>query len=230
MSHRSHIAAVQLSTLPPFAAKLVKPLAVAQALVAYGRIVRDPDRLAEVFRLADSLSEPKVMARMADDIRARGAGQALADRHRIVVDLPALSRLGNGTFGRAYADFMNQNGLVPENIPSLEGEDEATYIRAHLYETHDIWHAATGFGADVAGELGLQAFYAKQLDGPLPSAILAAGLLNTALFSPSDRQARLAAIARGFELGARAKPLFGVRWDELWERPTSEVRAALGTS
>jgi ubiquinone biosynthesis protein Coq4 len=33
------------------------------------------------------------------------------------------------------------------------------------YETHDIWHVVTGFHTDVAGELGLQAFYLAQFPG-----------------------------------------------------------------
>ena len=54
------------------------------------------------------------------------------------------------------------------------------------------------------------------------------GLLNTFLFAFEDRRARLDAIVRGYRLGQRAQPFFGVRWDELWARPLAEVRRELG--
>ena len=101
-------------------------------------------------------------------------------------------------------------------------------MRAHLYETHDVWHAVTGFRTDVAGELGLQAFYAAQSPGGLPLMLIAMGLLNAALFAVTDRERRFEAIVSGWEMGKRAEPLFGVRWDELWQRPIDEVRVTLG--
>ena len=101
-------------------------------------------------------------------------------------------------------------------IPTLPVSDEFTFIRAHLYETHDVWHAVTGFGADVAGELGLQAFYGAQAPSTLPLFLLAMGFLNTAIYSPDERERRIDAIARGWEMGRNAQALFGVRWDELW--------------
>ena len=36
------------------------------------------------------------------------------------------------------------------------------------------------------------------------------------------------AITRGWTLGRSAAPLFGVRWDEHWERPLAAVQAELG--
>lgn len=35
-------------------------------------------------------------------------------------------------------------------------------------------------------------------------------------------------VTRGWLLGKRARSLFGVRWDAMWERPLSEVRRDLG--
>jgi ubiquinone biosynthesis protein COQ4 len=210
--------------------KPLKPVAIARALWAYGRIVRDPNRLDEVFNLSDALTNPVVMERIAVGIRARGGSAALAEKHRIEVRLDVLDALPEGSFGRAHSKFMRDNGLAPESIPHLDSLDEHTYIRAHLYETHDIWHTAAGFGSDVAGELGLQGFYASQVDGALPAALLAAGLLNTALTMPADREHRYHEIGRGIELGRRAKPFFGVKWDLLWEKPLGEVREELGVA
>jgi ubiquinone biosynthesis protein Coq4 len=143
-------------------------------------------------------------------------------------DLAELDALPPGTLGRVFADHMRKNDLDPAAIPTLDASDDLAFLRAHLYETHDIWHAVTGYDTDVAGELGLQAFYAAQAPGGLPWMLLAMGFLNTALYEMGDRERRFDAIARGWEMGRRARPLFGTRWDELWTTPVDEVRRSLG--
>lgn len=97
-----------------------------------------------------------------------------------------------------------------------------------LYETHDVWHAVTGFATDVAGELGLQGFYAAQVPGGLAMVLIAMGFLNAAIFSLDDRERRFQAVVDGWEMGRRAERLFGVRWNELWDRPIDEVRVLFG--
>jgi ubiquinone biosynthesis protein COQ4 len=144
------------------------------------------------------------------------------------VDLARLRTLPEGTFGRNVADFYDAHGLTPAAIPSLEAVDDASYVSAHLYETHDVWHVATGFGTTVAEELGLQAVYAAQMPGSLAPILIAGGLLQGALWVHDDFSARLAAVARGHALGKSARPLFGVLWDEMWGLPLEEVRRRIG--
>jgi ubiquinone biosynthesis protein Coq4 len=100
-------------------------------------------------------------------------------------------------------------------------------VVAYLYDTHDVWHVVTGFSTDVAGELGLQAFYLAQFPATLAGMILLAGFANTLFLNFEDRDARMTAITRGWLLGKRASSLFGVRWSDLWSTPLSEVRAQL---
>jgi ubiquinone biosynthesis protein Coq4 len=206
-------------------------LMMAKSLWSFVDLVKHPEHLDRVFEISEALVNQRVdvLERMRDTFVKDAVGaEALRDKPRLRIDLTALSKLPAGTFGRAFADHMRKNGLDPADIPTLAGGDELAFLRAHLYETHDIWHAATGFDTDVAGELGLQAFYAAQAPGGLPLMLLAMGFLNTALYSMADRERRVDAIARGWEMGRRAKPLFGVRWDRLWETPTDDVRASLG--
>jgi ubiquinone biosynthesis protein COQ4 len=202
----------------------------ARTLWSFAELVRHPDHLDRVFAIADGMVKKRteVLGLMRDHFarEPRGAA-ALRDRPRLVVDLAELSRLPPGTLGRTFADHMRDNGLDPAAIPSLQAGDELEFVRAHLYETHDVWHVVTGFSTDVAGELGLQAFYASQGPGGLPIMLLAMGFLNTALYAMDDRERRLDAIARGWEMGRRGRPLFGVRWAELWSTPLDEVRRGL---
>jgi len=200
-----------------------------KGISSFVNLVRDPNRLGQVFQLSDAAVDPAVMRAMADHVSRTEVGRkALAERPRLKIDLAALRALPAGTLGRAFAEHMIENGLDPAAIPMLPDHDELEFVRAHLYDTHDVWHVVTGFGTDVAGELGLQAFYQAQLPGHLPTAILAAGLLNTLLYRFDDRDARMTEIARGWQLGKRAEPLFGVRWDKLWAQPLAEIRRDLG--
>jgi ubiquinone biosynthesis protein Coq4 len=195
------------------------------------RLLRDPSRLDAVFQIDDALPDhDAILARIVETVRTHpGPADALARRARLSVDLPALRGLPEGTFGRAVARFLDDNGLDPRSIPTLDDAGgEAAWAKAHLYETHDIWHVATGFATDEAGELGLQAFYAAQLPGRLPQMLLAGGLLQAAFWRQDDFRRRLDAIARGWGAGTRAKPLFGVRWDAMWEEPVERVRTELG--
>jgi ubiquinone biosynthesis protein COQ4 len=202
-----------------------------RAAYSFIDLVRHPEHLDRVFEIADALSEShtEVLEAMRDHFgRDAGGAKALVEKPRLRVDVRELSKLPAGTLGRVFADHLRENGLDPASIPSLSADTDIAFVRAHLYETHDVWHAATGFGADPAGELGLQAFYAAQTPGNLPLLLMAVGLLNAGLFSRADRDRRLEAISQGWAMGRRARPLFGIRWDELWSRPVSEVRAYLG--
>jgi ubiquinone biosynthesis protein COQ4 len=205
-------------------------LLTARALYSFVDLVRHPEHLDRVFEIADAMSGQRrdIMEKMRDAFARdpRGAA-ALREKHRLVVRLDELQKLPPGTMGRTYADHMRDNGLDPAAIPSLPSAGELEFMRAHLYETHDVWHAVTGFETDVAGELGLQAFYAAQTPGGLPLLLMAMGFLNTALYAMGERERRLDAITRGWQMGKDAQPLFGVRWDERWGRPIDEVRAVL---
>lgn len=201
-----------------------------RGVVAGVRLVLDPDRLPEVFVLDRAVTSPSTLARMLARLRADDrASDALRVRAPIVIPpLAALASLPEGTLGRSFADFMQARGLDPASIPKLTSEDEAGFVRQHLYETHDLWHVVTGFDTDVPGELGLQAFYSAQLDGALPRFLMVGGLLNTRRHGQDEWAARVDAMARGWQAGRSAALFFGVCWDTMWDKPLVEVRRALG--
>ena len=201
----------------------------ARALKSFVTLVRDPSRLDQVFEVAEHGIEPRfledLVAHFSRDPRGR---RALQDRRRVHLDVARLERAPAGSLGRAYLEHMRKNGLDPSAIPTLPATDATSYVQAHLYETHDIWHTVTGFGADPVGEIGLQAFYLAQFPARLASFLLAAGFLHVGLFHIEWKDALASEVVRGWEIGQRARPFFGVVWDELWDRPLEDVRRDLG--
>jgi ubiquinone biosynthesis protein Coq4 len=206
---------------------LLRPLF---ALVSGVRLFLDPSRLDQVFALERALYTPRVqrdlVARLRQDARTAGLVSA-----RRPVGLPSLATLRaqrRGTLGRAFADYCDANHLDPANLPERPIFDDGSFVVGHLYATHDIWHVVTGFAPDVAGEVGLQAFYFAQLPSPLAWWIVVGGLVNALLLRRDDLVGRLASVGRGWILGKRCAPLFGIDWSARLGERLDDVRAGLG--
>lgn len=192
------------------------------------RVAKNPDRLDEVIAIADRLGETDAFRAIVAHLEAQPGGRAvMADRPRVDLDLPRLRLLPDGSFGREAARFLDVRGLDPADLPRRAADDGPSWVRAHLFESHDLWHVVTGFDTDVAGEAGLQAFYLAQFPARLATILLGIVMLNTFVWKFDDKDARMDAIARGWQLGRGAGQLLGVRWADLWPVPLVEVRARL---
>jgi ubiquinone biosynthesis protein Coq4 len=141
-------------------------------------------------------------------------------------DLQRLSRLPKGCLGERYAELMLRAGLDPEYFLSIPVDDATAYYTMRLRKTHDIWHVLTGFGTDLASELGLQAFYLGQTPSPSPLSVLASGLLNVIRSrDPALIRDTMEKIVFGYQAGKQAQHLSGVVWEDLWEEPLERLRA-----
>jgi ubiquinone biosynthesis protein Coq4 len=166
-----------------------------------------------------------VLSRLAADPRT--APLLAAAQPFGAIDLDALARLPEGTLGRVFADHCRTRGLNP-NLVRVAGQDPVDRLLDRLFATHDVWHVATGWGNDEAGEAGLGGFYLAQLEAPFFLFLLAVAFLNTVFVAPATLRPRLDALVAGYRAGRRADPLFGVAWETLWETPLIEVRRRLG--
>lgn len=211
---------------------LSRTMALLKLSWAMMQVVRNPNRLDRVIAISDDLArDDKAMLQgMVDEAARTPYGTAaFTERPRIpALHIDALLKSPSGSLGHELGVYFQKNNLNPKDLPTRSADNTFDYLVAHLYETHDIWHVVTGFETDVAGELGLQAFYAAQLPSKLPLVILVIGFLNSLFFEFEDRGRRFDAIVRGWTLGRRAKSLFGIRWGDRWNEPLATVRRSVG--
>lgn len=204
------------------------PIQTLRFAVNFVRLIRDPNRVDLVLDLADGTADSPVMKPILQ--RPEVAAFTARPLPPLRVDLPALRALPLGTLGRTFAAFLDDHGFDPTGLHHSGDADRTDLDRfkVHMQRSHDLWHTVLGFDTDVAGELGLQAFYMAQLGTPLGYVLLAAGMLGTLFFHHDDGERRMEAITRGWQLGRRARPLFGADWQRMFTWPLEQVRAHFG--
>jgi ubiquinone biosynthesis protein COQ4 len=149
---------------------------------------------------------------------------AVATRSRFgPIVLNELEALPPGTVGRIFAEHCRTTGLDP-NLVQIPPDDRVGWMLNHLYQTHDIWHVVTGWGNDLAGEVGLGGFYAAQLRSPTFFGYMLALIILNVISRRADLDEVLAAFSAGFRAGRAAEPLFGADWKELLRLPLTQVR------
>ncbi len=209
-----------------------------RALVAARILADDPDDLPQVFTIIESLSVD-TLARIARRMKRSAAGRRLLGARPDVVDVladrPALARLPEGSLGRAYLDFVLRENISADGIRAAGAKgmahesdmpDELAWVHARMRDTHDLWHAATGYAGDVLGETALLAFSFAQTFNPAIALIICIGLLKTMGGDDGGAAAR-ATIFDGFRRGRRAAWLPGQEWEKLLPLPLAEVRRRL---
>jgi ubiquinone biosynthesis protein COQ4 len=141
------------------------------------------------------------------------------------IDLAELSQLADNTLGCLYAEHMLKNQLKP--LQSHSPENPRDFVGVHITETHDIWHVIAGCQTDMFGEIQLEAFYIAQLKmSRFWLALMTKNLLKSLLYDIEVADRYMGVITKGWMMGDRAKPLFGVNWNDLWATPITEVRAS----
>ena len=205
---------------------------VRKAVAAAKVLAANPGDLPKVFTIIEALSGG-TQARIARRLAKTESGQRLLrDRPDVVdrlEDRAALARLPEGSLGRAYLAFVESEQISAAGIraAAVEGTSRRLpapfdYVHARMRDTHDLWHAATGYKADILGEVGLLAFMFAQTRNPGVALILGIGMLKL-----SSVPGALSLIADGYRRGRKAAYLPAVEWESLLDQPVSSVRAQL---
>jgi ubiquinone biosynthesis protein Coq4 len=186
-------------------------------------------------RLATDADVDKYLSAM----RACAATSRMLDERYLptAYTLADLERCAPGTLGHAYREHMIENDLRPDFFEAIAPDDDFAYTRLRLYQTHDVWHAVTGYPTTMLGEAAIVGFYLGHFDRHMGdragaaaafSAILAGTVvMNAALFRQDRITHVFRALVEGWGRGQAADPFFAVRWEEQWDRPLTDLRAAM---
>lgn len=210
-----------------------------RALRAARILAADPDDLPQVFTIIESLSGD-TLGRITRRMKRSEAGKRmLAARPDIVdhlADRKALARLPEGSLGRAYLAFVERENISADGIRAAGAKGMTNdvpipapydWMHARMRDTHDLWHAATGYSGDVLGETALLAFSFAQTWNPAIALIIVIGLSKTVNAPNGGGAAARKTIIDGFRRGLKAAWLPGQEWETLLALPVEEVRRRL---
>jgi ubiquinone biosynthesis protein COQ4 len=202
-------------------------------------LANDPTQIRAFYDLHKGLEDTPAMLSFEQTMLAVPGIAQMADEgwEPAPYTLAELSRLPEGSLGRAHAARMLADALDPDVIrrnaasAALEpGETElarkARYLTRRRTMTHDIHHTVTGFGTDLPGEVGISAVYLAQIHQPVSLLYLCAVLLHT-MPEPELYGRALHRLQEGLQLGWKARNLLAQRWELGWERPLAEWRRSL---
>mmetsp|Transcript_28287 Transcript_28287/g.45819 ORF Transcript_28287/g.45819 Transcript_28287/m.45819 type:complete len:230 (-) Transcript_28287:774-1463(-) len=201
-------------------------LAVGSAFIA----LANPKR-ADMVAVLGETTGVFALRQMRDNMAGDPTGRLiLKERPRVTdktVNLPAISLLPKGTFGKAYADFMTGHHYSPDERPPVRfvEDEELAYVLQRYREAHDFWHVLLGMPPTVLGELAVKWVEATQTG--LPMALLSS-LIGPLRLSISEQQFLSSQIVPWAIQCARSCPyLLNVYYEKLLEEDLSSLRERL---
>ena len=215
-----------------------------KALKALRALLENPDDTAQVFRILEALQGGAPARNLRRFAKTEVGAQVLAERRSLLAvlgDGPKLRSMPTNSLGRAYLDFMRDEGISADGLvaASAEGHHERRRLPAttdgevlenRMRDSHDLWHVVTGYRGDLVGESALLAFSFAQTGHP------GVGLLTLAALVEATRNRHeeiivdvdpRRVIIQGFWRGLRSEWLVAQDWEALLPQPLDEVRNRL---
>jgi len=186
-----------------------------------------------VFDISDKLRDSSQMEECLAFMKEDPATAAmLAERYMGAdFDLEKPSKMPKGSLGWTYAKVMKAINYQPKFYRLRPVESDADYVINRVRKTHDLHHILTGFSFDDFGENGVVSVTVAQIGHPGFMLIDIISLMLS-FFSGKDElgidvEYLFDLISSGIKMGRKSKPLFPVKWEELFEKPLDELRAEL---
>ena len=181
--------------------------------------------------LGEATATPYFIYRLRDAMLANPTGRRiLRDRPRITsetLSMEYLRTLPENAVGRAYADWLDREGVSPDTRDTVRyiDDEECAYVMQRYRECHDFFHAITGLPIMIEGEIAVKAF--EFANTVLPMTGLS--LFAITKLKPAERK-RFFTIYGPWAVrnGLGAVEMLNVYWEEQLERDADELRAELG--
>jgi ubiquinone biosynthesis protein COQ4 len=231
--------------------------------MSHGQVIRNRRRLGPLkllrsyqdLRRARATGDPRVVLRFMrpfhtrqfertfDRVIADPEGRRLLEEDRsllpVLSDLASLRALPDGSLGREYARFMENEELSIQQFAeaSLASMSRADYadprawtLAQRMRDMHDLIHVVSGYGRDLLGEMAVLSFSsARRARGENYRLSFVLRLARWRFVRSGRPDA--AGVLQDAELrGARAALLPAVEWENLLPLPLARVRERLGVS
>ncbi|RDL36071.1 putative Ubiquinone biosynthesis protein coq4, mitochondrial [Venustampulla echinocandica] len=197
---------------------------------AVGSLI-NPYRGDLIAALGEATATPYFIYRLRDAMLSSPTGRRiLRDRPRIsskTLSMDYLRGLPLNTVGRAYADWLDREGVSPDTRDTVKyiDDEECAYVMQRYRECHDFYHALTGLPIIREGEIALKAFeFSNTL---LPMTGLSMFAVTT--LKPVERKRFFNTyLPWALSNGLSAKEIINVYWEEVLETDVKTVREELG--
>jgi ubiquinone biosynthesis protein COQ4 len=203
-------------------------------------LIADSQRTDQVFEIIEALAGGSFERSFQRFAAHPDSARLLRERPPLLAalsDRDALKRLPAGSFGRAYAEFMEAGALTAEGLveadamaarnspdPAPEVDADRQYFADRSRDMHDLWHVLTGYGMDEAGEAANLAFTQAQIPNPGVGLILLAAIA----IGPKDPTFWWARyLYAAWRRGRRSSLLTVAPYEDLLALPLEEVRRRL---
>jgi ubiquinone biosynthesis protein COQ4 len=203
-----------------------------RVLRALGRVMTDSEQTGEIVVGEEITGQAQLRYWVKNGIFDEGEGiDLLRDRPEIAeLDLAPLRDLSDGTLGREFARFLDDNEIQLEGLaqptPYTEGDAEA-YLMRRIRQCHDLWHVLAGLGTAGHQEVLVHCFSIAQTGLPFSLIVISMGSLKHMVLEGRWR-VLTHETRQAYRSGRDASPLLTAYWERRWSLPLSEVRKEFG--
>ncbi|XP_077062487.1 ubiquinone biosynthesis protein COQ4 homolog, mitochondrial isoform X2 [Siphateles boraxobius] len=173
----------------------------------------------------------QALMKLRDRMRNDSEGcTILVERPKIrlsTLDLTQMSALPDGTLGREYLRFLEENRVTPDSRADVKFVDneELAYVMQRYREVHDLLHTLLGMPTNMLGEVAVKWFEAAQTG--LPMCVLGA-TLGPLRLSVSRLQLLVQSLGPwALRSGSRARCVLSVFYERRWDQNLDELRHQL---
>jgi ubiquinone biosynthesis protein COQ4 len=201
--------------------------------VAVVRVLGDSTKTHEIHRVEEITGRPRFRAILSEMTTTEDGRRLLRERPELStqhVDYDHLRALPPTTLGGAYARHLDNNNITADYQAAATrhvDDPDMAYLMRRFRQTHDVWHALLGIGITGHEEVLIHWFSYGQLRLPVSALIMVFGTLKHLVLEKRWTALRHSAL-EAYRAGRDAAPLLPVRWEDHWERPLDDVRAAYG--
>ncbi|XP_051907770.1 ubiquinone biosynthesis protein COQ4 homolog, mitochondrial isoform X1 [Hippocampus zosterae] len=206
---------------------------IQKALLAVGSgiaALQDPYRHDMVAVLGETTGHLALL-NLRDRMRNDPEGyRILTERPKIrlsTLDLEKMASLPEGSFGREYIRFLEDNHVTPDSRAHVKFVDneELSYVMQRYREVHDLLHTLLGMPTNMLGEVAVKWFEAAQTG--LPMCALGA-LLGPLRLNARSLQSLVTSLGPwAVRNGLQARCVLCVFYERRWEQSLDDLRREL---